>query len=665
MKEIRLKSMEINNFKKIKSSGVLDFEKGQIEIRGKNESGKSTIADAFFWCLFGKNSNDAKVFSIKPLDVEGNEAHFITTDVTVTLSIDGVEKKFKRTYYEKYASKRGSTEKYFDGNTSDFFVNDVPIAKANDYQKEVNEVIDEELFKLLTSTTYFNSLHWTKQREIIFKLVQGITDVDIANMFEDLKELAKELENKKVEDLKAQHQLIMKECDKKIKGLPGEIKTLQEINYNLPDDFNPGVNDSLLQIKTKKRDELLTTSASKTKNLKVEELEETIGSIRIDINRVKNKKEALLIDAEHDKNMKIGELSNKAETLKKSIAKFDEDTQTLVDRIAKGQEKVAEKKLELEKNREAGIKNRDKVFTPESDTCSTCGQKWPVEKIEEFEKHFNVEKATTREKLVAEYKQIVAEIEKFNSAIKGLKDQVEYLGVQKEEIISNLSAIEDEIKDLEAKGFDVDTQELDSKLETYASRINLLEQELEYAKGDTYEGMGVATDSVDLVQQEIDDLASEIELLSKYKINYANEVNRKESIILKEQEMKENLAKFEKSSKVMALTDTFTERKADVLADRVNKPFKLVKFKLANKNDNGTVDPTCIATVNGVPFPDVNTGAKIQAGLDIIGGLQEIYQVKMPIFVDNAEAVTHWMIDMESQTIRLFADAAYESIEIL
>ena len=68
MEEIKLISMEIKNFKRIKDSGVLLFDGNSIEIRGENETGKSTIADAFFWCLFGKNSNDAKVFSLKPID---------------------------------------------------------------------------------------------------------------------------------------------------------------------------------------------------------------------------------------------------------------------------------------------------------------------------------------------------------------------------------------------------------------------------------------------------------------------------------------------------------------------------------------------------------------------------------------------------------------------
>lgn len=48
MEEIKLISMEIKNFKRIKDSGVLLFAGNSVEIRGENESGKSTIADAFF-----------------------------------------------------------------------------------------------------------------------------------------------------------------------------------------------------------------------------------------------------------------------------------------------------------------------------------------------------------------------------------------------------------------------------------------------------------------------------------------------------------------------------------------------------------------------------------------------------------------------------------------
>jgi hypothetical protein len=186
----------------------------------------------------------------------------------------------------------------------------------------------------------------------------------------------------------------------------------------------------------------------------------------------------------------------------------------------------------------------------------------------------------------------------------------------------------------------------------------LLETELE-----NIEKLSEEDDSTNQIQSELDALQEEIELLSKYKVNYFNDKARKENIILKEQERQSAIVEYEKANKVMGLIGKFIEFKGDFLADKINKPFKIVKFKLAKINEvAGTVEDTCIATVDGVPFPDVNTGAKIQAGLDIISGLQEIYQVRMPIFIDNAEAVTHWKIDLDCQKIKLYADEKYKTL---
>ena len=123
MEEIKLISMEIKNFKRIKDSGVVCWQQHR-NTRGKRN--RKTIADAFFWCLFGKNSYDLKIFSVKPLDKDNNEIHFLETSVEVTLSINGVEKRFKRIMTENWVAKRGSDEKTYNGNTTEGFINDVP-----------------------------------------------------------------------------------------------------------------------------------------------------------------------------------------------------------------------------------------------------------------------------------------------------------------------------------------------------------------------------------------------------------------------------------------------------------------------------------------------------------------------------------------------------------
>lgn len=660
MEVIKLVSMEINNFKKIKESGKLVFNSDNIEIRGENETGKSTIADAFFWCLFGKNSRDLKVFSAKPLDENNNEIHHLETSVEVVLSVNDELKKFKRVMTENWSTKRGSDEKVYGGNTTEGFVNDVP-RKITDYQKEVSAVIDEDLFKLLTSTTHFSNLHWTKQKDTIFKLVQDLNDVEIIKQKEELLPLLEELKGgKKIEDLKAQKSVEMKSYDRKITQLPAEIKTLREIEYDLPEDFNPEKNQAILNLKAKKRDELLLHSAQKTKNLKAEEIEATIFSIKSANRKLLTEKEVILDDTEREKNIALGEIKTKINTFKKSLAVKDEDIKALNERVAKGQ-KVLEESLAKRESLIAEYKEiKARVFAPESDTCPTCGSKWPLEKVDEFEKHFNADKAMALEKNKENGIALKVEIEKYQKAIEELNNKIKYLEMEKEELSAEIEILEKEVQKLETQELIYDTSKIDAQLETNNTRLELLQTELEKVTTQ------VATDDVSSNQAELDALQDEIDLLNKYKVNFENDKARKENIILKEQERQSAIVEYEKANKVMGLIGKFIEFKGDFLADKINKPFKIVKFKLAKINEvAGTVEDTCIATVDGVPFPDVNTGAQIQAGLDIIGALQEIYQIKMPIFIDNAEAVTHWKIDLDCQKIKLYADENYDKVTFI
>ena len=55
-------------------------------------------------------------------------------------------------------------------------------------------------------------------------------------------------------------------------------------------------------------------------------------------------------------------------------------------------------------------------------------------------------------------------------------------------------------------------------------------------------------DSTNQNQSELD-VAREIEVLSKYKVNYFNDEARKSNITMKEQEMKETQSKYEKQTK--------------------------------------------------------------------------------------------------------------------
>ena len=79
----------------------------------------------------------------------------------------------------------------------------------------------------------------------------------------------------------------------------------------------------------------------------------------------------------------------------------------------------------------------------------------------------------------------------------------------------------------------------------------------------------------------------------------------------------------------------------------------MVKFKLFNNLVNGGLEECCEPLVNGVPFSsNLNTAAKINAGVDIINTLSDYYNFYAPIFIDNRESVND-LIETESQVINL------------
>ena len=154
MAKITLQRLTIDNFK-----GCRHFEFAPMgancTIAGENATGKTTLYDSLVWLLFGKDSQGRKDFDIKPLAPDGTVAdHAAITSVEALLDCDGEEKALKRTYAEKWTTKRGKSEAEFDGHESEYFVDEVPV-KKNAFDAAVGNLVDEATFRLLTNVTYF------------------------------------------------------------------------------------------------------------------------------------------------------------------------------------------------------------------------------------------------------------------------------------------------------------------------------------------------------------------------------------------------------------------------------------------------------------------------------------------------------------------------------
>ena len=96
----------------------------------------------------------------------------------------------------------------------------------------------------------------------------------------------------------------------------------------------------------------------------------------------------------------------------------------------------------------------------------------------------------------------------------------------------------------------------------------------------------------------------------------------------------------------------FQKDKEIELMNRIKGMFRYVSFSFMSEQLNGNAKITCVCTVDGTPYPDVNNAGKINAGIDIINAICRSKGVTAPIFIDNRESI-NFLLGTNSQIVNL------------
>ena len=72
--DIKIKRLECLNFKGFRQKSF-DVSNFKTLVCGRNASGKSTIADAFYWCLFGQDAHQSSKLTVKRIEDGKEVAH--------------------------------------------------------------------------------------------------------------------------------------------------------------------------------------------------------------------------------------------------------------------------------------------------------------------------------------------------------------------------------------------------------------------------------------------------------------------------------------------------------------------------------------------------------------------------------------------------------------
>ncbi|MCB2310680.1 AAA family ATPase [Clostridium tagluense] len=629
---IELKNLKIINFKGIKD---LEIDFGKItNISGENGIGKTTIQDAFTFLLFDKDSKDSSKFDAQPLDKLNNPIHNLETVIEATLNVDGKELTLKRIYKEKYTKVRGTSNVDFKGYESEYYVNEVP-HKVTEYKKYISGLLDEDVFKLVTSPVYFSSLDKKKRMEIITEIVGDLDNMVVLDTKKELEPLRKHLTEYTVNEfMKMTRSKVNKLKEDRVK-LPVRIdeatKSIQEFEFEALEFQKKSVEGGIqnieeqLQDKSKENEGLYSLKAElMEKQCELMELEHKLNSIQA------KPREVLESDI-RTKESSIRHLNVVIEEFKESIdrkkCKVDSELQYKRSSLLEKYKAIKESKFEFD---EEGCK------------CPTCMRKFETNDIEakkiELEGNFNLEKAKKTERNIAEGRATNAEIEKINLDVVDLEGKIEE---QKGSLASIQKSLD--IKKEELESFKIAPVESSSEVISIKKEIEVLEDKIKDFK--------VA--DVSELNSKKNELQLRMKVLEK-QLAY-KELNKKTLKRIKELEAEE-LKVSEKIAELEGLemlSEDFIRTKVELLEEKVNSKFKYVSFKMFRNQINGGLEEVCEPCVDGVPFTsNLNTAAKINAGLDIINTLCSHYGVNAPIFVDNKESVNK-TIDVDSQVINL------------
>jgi len=637
---MKLHKLSLSNFKGLKSF-TLEPKGQSINIYGDNATGKTTLADAFMWLLFDKDSNNRKDFEIKTLGPNGEPEHGLDHSVEAILELeDGSQLALKKVYMEKWQKKRGYATAEFTGHTTDYFIDGVPVQKK-EYDARIAEIADENIFRLLTDPRYFDEvLHWQKRRELLLEVCGDVSDEEVINSKSDLSKLSEILGNRTIEQHRKVIQARRSEINKELEKIPVRI---DEVTLGLPkiDDItNP---EALPNDIAKLREELRS---------KQEELAQARAGGKIAELTAKTRMiEAKMLE---EKNRMIGEATRQSDLLREELFQVNDTISKTKSEIDYRKMKARNTKTEIS-NLEEKLKTlrtswyaeKSKTFEfDQSETCPYCGQALPQEQLQEAREkalaEFNRKKAEQLEAINAEGRRLAARKSELEDELKDLLREQEMLEATLPGLEKKQEALQTEIKSI---------QDSLKNLEPSAEFIRLQKEHEEIQEQIRQAQEDVST-SVATVQKEIDDLSDAIRALEQAKARLeARESGLKRIEELKAEERK-LAAEYEDLERQLYLTEEFVRTKVRMLEDKINSKFRMARFKLFNVLVNGGIEECCETVYNGVPYSNLNNGARLNIGLDIINTLAEHYGFAPPVWLDNAESVTD-ILPTKGQQIRL------------
>lgn len=610
---------------------------------GKNGSGKTTQYDAFLWLLFGKDSLGRTDYKIKPLLPDWTEQHHVTVSVTGLFLIDGQELTLKRIYTEKWPKKKGAEEAEYDGDKTDYEYNGVP-CNMTEYKSRISAFIDENLFRLITSASYFNSLKWESRRSHLLQAAGEPTNEEVAEGDENLLRLLNLCSGKLLDDYRKEIANKKKPIKKELDGIPFAIEEVKKQIFDK--DW------SELEIKLAEKTAEINTlqSGIESEAQRVQdankETNQRIQSLSNEIMTLERRKMEIENHYKTEYNKRLSEISSSKSRLtfeinshKQGLEQCQKEETRIKTEIEKATEHHSNVVTQYKLVRAGKLEDKDKI-------CPSC--------LRAFEGH-DLD-ALIKKLLEAISKEGFSAKENIESRTAEANRLAEKINIYTGKISNNTKELE-ELEAIPVKHFVSSTNE-DTEYKQVIKSIIDKKEAIEII-ADSAEKPGdlmEAKNRMTALRKEADGFNQEL---------YGKKIVENNRARLTELEKRKKDLSVELASleKIEISADRFTKKKMDMMETKINSMFSLVKWKMYESQVNGGEKEICECGIDGKTYGSLNSAAKINAGLDIANTFSRINNVFAPIWIDNRESITD-IIPVESQTISLIVSPEHKVLTI-
>lgn len=637
MKKVTLRKISVENYKKFES-GEFSFSE-RTEVSGRNQQGKSSLMDAYFDVLTGKLADGTLPNNVRR-KIDGEEVSEPVVRELV-INVDGTE------YVIQKKTKKGKSS-----NTVEYYVNGIKRNKT-EYMEILKRIADPDTIAMCSNARVFlNEIQkaTAKARETLGGIA-GFSETQFRAEHPEYEWIKNEgVEGDSIEEILKARRRELRKAKSDVDDIAKQIRKEQGRQVEC-DETLPAQRDDLLDLlKENEKQEKVLSDASRE-----------YDRISIELAGLKRSRDALVEKAGKSIRESHDRITSLLYTLKSDkknaenklrLAEMDlEHANKGIERHKTALAQAKKKYTEVLKEKWDGDTEltaiRGKEFDPAAAICPTCGQALPEEQVETAKRKFEFNKQSIIAKKLEEKEQFDkdkrAKLEQItedgNEASEGLKTANETkkeaeaaIEAAKKEITSLALEIAETEKEAE-KPIPEPDMSGDEEYKAVCDKISALEESIN-GIGNGENDRILLSNNRHSLEAKLRDVEAKIKAQT---VRLEEKANNLEALQEEQKKLSQKQANIQQ--KVDQLTE-YSIEKNKALAAVINPHFKHFRFQFLDYTQDGEPMETCRMICNGIDYANgLNHSDRILCDIDLVMGLQEMNDLRLPVWVDDTESV--------------------------